>query len=142
VTIVSRAEPAEAGRVRLDKWLWASRFFKTRTLAGEAVDGGKVHLNGERVKAGRAVKPGDRLEIRRGPEVFEVLVLALSEHRGPAAAAQALYEESEAGRARREALSEQRRLFAAGLPLSSGRPDKRSRRQIIRFRDGDASDQV
>ena len=126
------------GRVRLDKWLWASRFFKTRTLASEAVDGGKVHLNGERVKAARAVQPGDRLEIRRGPEVFEVLVLALSEHRGPAAAAQALYEESEASRTRREALAEQQRLLAASLPRTSGRPDKRSRRRIIRFTDGDA----
>jgi ribosome-associated heat shock protein Hsp15 len=137
VTIVSRAEPAGAGRVRLDKWLWASRFFKTRTLASEAVDGGKVHLNGERVKAGRALKPGDRLEIRRGPEVFEVLVLALLEHRGPAAVAQTLYEESEASRTRREALAEQQRLLAASLPRTTGRPDKRSRRRIIRFTDAD-----
>jgi ribosome-associated heat shock protein Hsp15 len=131
-----RQQDSGDGRVRLDKWLWASRFFKTRTLAGEAVDGGKVHVNGERVKAARAVKPGDRLEIRRGAEVFEVRVLALSEHRGPAAAAQALYEESEASRTRREALAEQRRLLAASLPRTSGRPDKRSRRRIIRFTDG------
>lgn len=135
---MSRAEPSEAGRVRLDKWLWASRFFKTRALASEAVDGGKVHVNGERVKASRAVRPGDRLEIRRGAEVVDVRVLVLSEHRGPAAAAQTLYEESEESRARREAMAEQRRLVAAGVPRPSGRPDKRSRRRIIRFREDNA----
>jgi ribosome-associated heat shock protein Hsp15 len=129
------AEPPGASRVRLDKWLWASRFFKTRGLATEAVEGGKVHVNGGRVKAARAVKLGDRLEIRRGPEVVEVAVLALSDQRGPATTAQALYEETEASRTRRETSAEQRRQFGPSAPVSSGRPDKRSRRRIIRFRD-------
>jgi len=132
---VSRGESPESGRVRLDKWLWASRFFKTRALATEAVEGGKVHVNGDRVKAARAVKLGDRLEIRRGAEVMEVRVLALSEHRGPAATAQALYEESADSQARREAQAEQRRMLGASMPRTAGRPEKRDRRRIIRFRD-------
>ncbi len=124
--------------MRIDKWLWASRFFKTRALATEAVDGGRVHVNGERVKAARPVKLGDRLEIRRGADLMEVRVLALSEHRGPATAAQTLYEESAASRARREEQAEQRRLLGASMPRTAGRPDKRDRRRIIRFRDAGA----
>src|SRR4030088_1292175 len=93
---VRRSGEQAAGRGGIDKWRWAARFFKTRGLASEAVDGGKVHVNGERVKAARAVRLGDRLEIRRGPEVVEVLVLSLSDRRGPATTAQALYEETEA----------------------------------------------
>ena len=103
--------------------------------ASEAVDGGRVHVNGDRVKAARPLRVDDRLEIRTGADVVEVRVLTLSQQRGPAAVAQTLYEESEASRARREALAEQRRLAPAGAPRTSGRPDKRSRRQIIRFRD-------
>jgi len=132
---MSPADPADGGRVRLDKWLWAARFFKTRGLATEAVDGGKVHVNGERVKAARPVKLGDRLEIRRGPELMEVRVVAVSDHRGPATAAQALYEESADSRARREEQSAQRRLLGASVARPAGRPDKRDRRRIIRFRD-------
>jgi ribosome-associated heat shock protein Hsp15 len=94
----------------VDKWLWAARFFKTRSLASEAVDGGKVHVNGDRVKAARALRQGDRLEIRRGTEQLEVVVLVLSEQRGPATAAQALYEETEASVTRREAQAATRRL--------------------------------
>jgi ribosome-associated heat shock protein Hsp15 len=132
---MSPADRLDGGRVRLDKWLWAARFFKTRGLATEAVDGGKVHVNGERVKAARPVKLGDRLEIRRGPELMEVRVLAVSDHRGPATAAQALYEESAGSRARREEQAAQRRLLGAGMARPAGRPDKRDRRRIIRFRD-------
>jgi len=124
-----------AGRVRLDRWLWAARLFKTRALAGEAVDGGLVHLNGERVKAAHAVRPGDRLEVRRGGERLELVVRALAEQRGPASVAQQLYEETAASRARREAEAERRRL-AAAAPRPPGRPDKRSRRRIIRFSRG------
>ena len=135
---MSHAGTAATARVRVDKWLWAARFFKTRSLASEAVDGGRVHVNGDRVKAARPLKTGDRLEIRSGAEAYEVLVLALSEQRGPASAARALYEETEASVARRLALSEQRRMLAAGTPRSEGRPDKRSRRAIARLRRRDS----
>ncbi len=136
----ARTAPAvedEVDRLRLDKWLWAARFFKTRALASEAVDGGKVHLNGARVKPAHAVRPGDRLEIRRGFDEFEVFVRALSDMRGPAALAQALYEETEASRARREADAERRRLLAAANPRPESRPDKKSRRRIVRFTRGE-----
>jgi ribosome-associated heat shock protein Hsp15 len=112
----------------VDKWLWAARFFKTRSLATEAVEGGRVRLNGDRVKAARSLKPGDHLRVRRGPEEVELLVLALAEQRGPAAAAQALYQETEASIERRAALSEQRRLSCSATPRFKGRPDKRARR--------------
>lgn len=125
---------APADRVRVDKWLWAARFFKTRALASEAVDGGKVHVNGERVKAGRPLKTGDRLEVRRGTDALEIVVVALSEQRGPATVAQTLYEETEASLARRTAMAEQRRLLAASEPRFAGRPDKKSRRALARFK--------
>lgn len=125
--------PSDSERVRIDKWLWAARFFKTRVLAGEAVDGGKVHVNGDRVKAARPLKPGDRLEIRRGQEQFEVIVRALSERRGPASVAQELYEETESSAARRQAAAEQQRALAAATPHFEGRPDKRSRRALAKF---------
>lgn len=126
-------QPSGDDRCRLDKWLWAARFFKTRPLAVEAVEGGKVHLNGQRVKPARAVRAGDRLSIRRGQELFEITVLALSTRRGPASVAQTLYQESETSRRRREAEAEQRRLLAAGMPQPARRPDKKARRQIHRF---------
>ncbi|MBO0683150.1 MAG: RNA-binding protein [Candidatus Dormibacteraeota bacterium] len=128
----------DSERIRIDKWLWAARFFKTRSLAAEAVDGGKVHVNGDRVKAGRALRAGDRLEIRRGQEELEVIVRGLSEERGPASAAQALYEETEASAARRQQLSDQRRALAAAMPRFAGRPDKRSRRALARFKGRDS----
>src|SRR5215469_5251789 len=130
---VRQGETPEAARVRIDKWLWAARFFKTRSLAAEAVDGGKVHVNGDRVKAARSLKPGDRLTIRRGPEEVELVVVALAEQRGSAAVAEALYQETEASVARRLALAEERRMLANAEPRLSGRPDKRSRRAIVRF---------
>jgi ribosome-associated heat shock protein Hsp15 len=123
----------ETASVRLDKWLWAARFFKTRALAAEAVNGGKVHLRGQRVKAARGVKLGDCFEIRRGYERFEVVVTALAERRGSAAAAQLLYRETEASEQRRRAEAEQRRLAMLQRPRSEGRPDKKQRRQIRRF---------
>jgi ribosome-associated heat shock protein Hsp15 len=136
---VSHAEAPEPGRVRIDKWLWAARFFKTRSLATVAVDGGKVHLNGSRVRAARSLKPGDQLKIRSGLEEVEVLVLALSDRRGPAAAAQALYAETEASVTRRLALAEERRALATAAARPPGRPDKKSRRAIIRFTRGGPS---
>lgn len=123
----------DSERVRIDKWLWAARFFKTRALASEAVDGGKVHVNSDRVKAARPVKVGDRLQIRRGQEEFEVIVRALSEQRGPAPAAQELYEETETSAANRQAQADQRRAMASAMPRFGGRPDKRSRRALAKF---------
>ncbi len=122
--------------VRLDKWLWAARFFKTRGLAREAVQGGKVQLDGRRVKPARAVRAGDRLEIHKGEYAWCVEILEVSERRGPAPVAQALYEETEESRDTRERLAELRRLQRAASPVRERRPDKRSRRQIIRFRRG------
>jgi ribosome-associated heat shock protein Hsp15 len=116
--------------VRIDKWLWAARFFKTRSLASQAVAGGKVQLNGARVKPARAVKRGDRLEIHKAGFEFVVTVLELSERRGPATEARALYQESEDSMQRRQQLREQQRLAAASAPRPQTRPDKKARRQL------------
>lgn len=123
---------AEAtGRVRLDRWLWAARFFKTRALAAEAAAGGKVHVGGQRGKPSRAVRLGEILRIQRGSEEYVVTVKALSVRRGPAREAVLLYEETAESRQRREELSEQRRLQSrTGSP---GRPTKQNRRRIVRF---------
>jgi len=118
--------------VRLDRWLWAARFFKTRGLAQDAIAGGHVHLNGQRVKPARAVRPGDWLEITRGEERFTLQVVALSERRGPATTARALYEETPASIGAREAARQLRRDQAGNRPPAS-RPDKRARRRIISF---------
>ena len=121
-------------RVRIDKWLWAARFFKTRSLAAEAVTGGKVHLNGERVKAARALKPGDRLDIRKGQEEWTVVVEGLSDKRGPAREAVQLYQETPDSLRRRQETTERRRLAAFSAPRPpASRPNKKDRRQIIRF---------
>ena len=125
----------DAERTRLDRWLWYARFFKTRTLARQAVEGGRVHLGGARVKPGRAVRPGDVLEIQRGEERFEVTVLALGERRGPAPEAQGLYSESEASIARRAEAAAQRHAVRASEP-GGGRPGKRDRRRLRAFREG------
>ena len=120
-------------RIRLDKWLWAARFFKTRTLAVAAVAGGKVHAGGQRVKPAHAVRMGEVLSIQRGPDQYIVTVKALSDRRGPAKEAVLLYEESIESRERREALGEQRRLSQFGSPPPTGRPTKQDRRRIVRF---------
>jgi ribosome-associated heat shock protein Hsp15 len=116
--------------VRIDKWLWAARLFKTRSLAAQAVAGGKVQLNGARVKPARAIRSGDRLEIHKDGFEFDITVLDLSERRGPASVAQMLYRESEASMQRRQHLKEQHRLAAAGTPRPQTRPDKKARRQL------------
>ena len=115
--------------MRLDKWLWAARFFKHRKQATEAIQGGKVHLNGNRVKPSRAVQAGDMLEITRGVEEFTVIVRALAAQRGPASVAQTLYEETEESLAARTESREMRRLLAAN-PADAHRPDKRDRRKL------------
>jgi ribosome-associated heat shock protein Hsp15 len=127
-------EDTDDGRVRLDKWLWAARFFKTRSLAAEAVTGGKVQVNGERAKRARALQPGDEVRVRLGPYEHLVVVRALSARRGPAAAAAELYEERPESRAAREAMAQQLRLVHAAFVPEKGRPTKRDRREIERFR--------
>ena len=121
--------------VRLDKWLWAARFFKTRSVAREAVSGGKVHLNGNRAKPGRSLKLGDELRIQRGEEEFIITVLELSVRRGPATVARGLYEESEENRKAREQLAEARKLEHQQHATHERRPDKRQRRRIVSFKD-------
>lgn len=122
--------------VRLDRWLWAARFFKTRRLAAAAVQGGKVDVEGGRAKPGRPVKPGDRLTITKGEQRFEVIVRDVAEQRGPAKVAQSLYEETEQSRERREQVAHQRRLADAAMPRPEQRPDKRDRRRLSSFKRG------
>ena len=119
--------------VRIDKWLWAARFFKTRSMATDAVDNGKVKLNGDRVKPARGVKPGDRVEIDNGSTEWEVVVKELSDVRRAASFAQALYEETEASVERRAKTAEDRRYFREPGADIKGRPTKRDRRLIGRF---------
>ena len=130
-------ESPQAGRVRIDKWLWAARFFKTRSLAAEAIGGGKITLNGERAKPAKPVKLGDEIRVQLGQFQHVVTVRGLSERRGPASVAQTMYEETEASRAARARLAEQLRMAPAGLVYEEkGRPTKRDRREISRFRKG------
>ena len=120
-------------RVRLDKWLWAARFFEHRSLATEAVDGGKIQLNGIRVKPAKDVKIGDRVDIQIADSRYTVIVRGIAEKRGSATIAQGLYEETPESIAAREAGHEERRLAATPGADLHGRPTKRDRRQIGRF---------
>jgi ribosome-associated heat shock protein Hsp15 len=122
-----------AAPIRADVWLWAARFFKTRSLAKQAIDGGKIDLNDGTCKPAKAVHVGDVFRISRGEERLQVEVLGLSEKRGPAPVAQALYRESEASLAAREAAKAQRKLVGAMAP--PGRPDKQARRELRRLKD-------
>jgi ribosome-associated heat shock protein Hsp15 len=124
--------------VRLDLWLWAARFFKTRNLAKQAVETGKVDIGGQRAKASRAVRVGDALRVVRGEDVFEVEVRGLSDTRGPAPVAQKLYAESEASRLAREQARAQRVAERNGYRAPESRPDKRARRLIRALGDLDA----
>ncbi len=124
--------------VRLDVWLWAARFFRTRSLAKQAVETGKVDVAGQRPKSSRAVRVGEALQISRGDEVFEIEVRGLSEMRGPAPVAQQLYAESEASRARRAELRLQRAAAKNGYQPPGHKPDKRARRLIRALGDLDA----
>jgi len=121
---------------RLDKWLWAARFFKTRSMAREAVAGGKVQLNGNRAKPGRTLNTGDELRIQRGEDVYTITVVELTGTRGPAAVAATLYEESEENRQQREKLAAERKLAHEQHASRERRPDKRQRRKLIRFKSG------
>lgn len=124
----------DMAEVRADVWLWAARFFKTRSLAKQAIDGGKIDVNGGGCKPAKLLHVGDVLRIGRGEERLEVEVLALADRRGPAGTAQALYRESEASRAAREAQRTQRRLL--GMQAPAQRPDKHARRALRRLKDG------
>jgi ribosome-associated heat shock protein Hsp15 len=126
-------EKARLDTMRIDKWLWAARFFKTRSLATQAIDNGRVKLNGERVKPAREVKPGDRLDVHLGDADWTLTVRALAMQRGPAPVAQALYEENPASHARRQQQMGERKLAASPATAIKGRPTKRDRRQIHRF---------
>jgi ribosome-associated heat shock protein Hsp15 len=121
-------------RVRLDKWLWATRFYKTRSLAAEAIAGGKVQVNGERVKRAKPLQVGDDVRIRQGPYEHQILVRELSEHRGPAAEAVRLYEEKPASRAAREAMALQLKSLHSAFVPERGKPTKKDRREINRLK--------
>jgi ribosome-associated heat shock protein Hsp15 len=124
----------EDGRVRLDKWLWAARFFKTRALAAEAVEGGKVQVNGDRPKRARPLQVGDEIRVRLGPYEHTITVRALSARRGPASEAAGLYEETAASRTAREALAIQLKSLHAVFGPDKGRPSKKDRRDIQRLK--------
>jgi ribosome-associated heat shock protein Hsp15 len=119
--------------LRIDKWLWFVRFFRSRSLASAAVDGGRVHLNGARVKASHAVRVGDRLEITREHESWDIRVLAIASRRGPATEAALCYEESPESKARREGERARRKLAGGAPPRPPKRPDKRGRRELLRL---------
>jgi ribosome-associated heat shock protein Hsp15 len=120
--------------VRIDKWLWAARFFKSRSLAARACELGRIQSNHQPVKPAREIHVGDMLQITNDSGDFEVKVLALSEVRGPAAVAKTLYEETEQSRALRQKAAEERKLMRDYAPAPVGRPSKRDRRRIIQFR--------
>lgn len=130
------ADDAE-DRVRLDKWLWAARFFKTRALAAEAIAGGKVEVNGDDVKRARPVRVGDQVRVRLGPYEHHVSVRALSGRRGPAAEAALLYEETAGSREARERLAWQLKHASPLFVHDKGRPTKKDRREIERMKDRD-----
>ena len=121
--------------VRIDKWLWAARFFKTRALASRACELGRIQANHQPAKAAREVKVGDMLQIKTEGGDFQVEVLTLSEVRGPAAVAQTLYRETEASKELRQKVKEERKAMMNFSPAPAGRPSKRDRRRIIQFRE-------
>ncbi len=130
----SRSGP---GIARLDRWLFAVRLFKSRSLAAEAVNGGKVHVNGSRVRPSHSVRPGDLVSFNRGAVDFECLVAAIAQRRGPAREAVACYTETDASRMRREEYAQRMRLAAARAPRPEGRPGKHDRRELRRLRGRD-----
>ena len=131
----TRANDSGAG-VRLDKWLWAARFYKTRALAAEAVAGGKVEVNGRAVKRSKVLEVGDRIRIRQPPFEHQIVVRLLSERRGPAAEAATLYEETPASREARERLATQIRAERQIYTPAKGRPTKKDRRDLAKLKDG------
>ena len=128
-------ETTPSEKMRLDKWLWAARFFKTRSLATQAIEQGRVKLNGDRIKPAREIRPQDRLEIQLGDHVWMLTVRALSMQRGPAPVAQQLYAEAPDSIARRQQQASEHKLSVNPAAAITGRPTKRDRRQIHRFTD-------
>ncbi len=124
--------------IRLDLWLWAARFYKTRSIAKQAIDTGKVDVNGQRVKPSRGVRVGDAMRVMRGDEVFEIAVAGLSDQRGPASVAQTLYVESEESKTRRAEVIAVARASRTGYRAPESKPDKRARRLIRALGDIDA----
>lgn len=124
----------ESSRVRLDKWLWAARFYKTRALAVDAIDAGRIEVNGERSKRARLVQAGDRIRIRMGPYEHIVTVKGVSERRGPAPVAAKLYEEDAESRKQREVMAAHVKAMNANTGYESGRPTKKDRRDIAKIR--------
>ncbi len=123
-------------RVRLDKFLWAARFYKTRSISTEAIDGGKVRVNGDRVKPAKEVKAGDRIDLRAGDSEYTILVKALADKRGSAEIARTLYDETPESVAARIAATEKRRRFSDPSEEIFARPTKKDRRSLDRFRGG------
>jgi len=126
----------QANSPRLDKWLWAARFYKTRAIAKEMINGGKVHYNGQRAKSSRQVELGAVIKLRQGYDDKELIVIKLSEHRQKSEVAQTLYEETQASITKRQAYSEARRLNVLNNPAPDRKPDKKQRRQLIRLKEG------
>lgn len=126
--------PENHPTVRLDSWLWAARFFKTRTLAAEAVDGGKVDVNGDRAKRSKAVKVGDAIGLRQGPYHYQLRVTGLADRRGPASVAATLYQEDATSLAARQALAAKLKLQAPIFFEGAGRPTKKQRREIDKWK--------
>jgi ribosome-associated heat shock protein Hsp15 len=134
VELAEGSRVTQPTRIRLDRWLWAARFFKTRALAAAAIAGGQVELNGARAKRAKPLAVGDRLRIRRGPFEYLVVVRALVQQRVPTAAAATLYDEDPEGKRRRERLAEQLRVAPSLRYEGKGRPTKKDRREIERLR--------
>ena len=136
-SLVCGMTESDDSKIRLDKWLWAARFYKTRSLAAEAIAGGKVQVNGERVKRAKPMQVGDEVRIRLGPYEHQIVVRELSDRRGPAPEATRLYEEKAASRAAREALALQLKSLHAAFIPERGRPTKKDRREINRLKGRD-----
>lgn len=126
--------------VRLDKWLWAARFYKTRAIARDMVEGGKVHYNGQRAKPGKIMESGAEITLRQGEDERTVVALTLTIQRGPASVAQTLYQETAQSVAKREKLAAARKLNANNMPHPDRRPDKKERRNLIKFKYGASGD--
>ena len=121
--------------IRLDKWLWAARFYKTRSIAKAMIEGGKVHYNGQRAKVSKAVEIGATLKLRQGNEEKEIVVTALSDQRRGASEAQLLYQETEKSVKQREAIAFVRKANALSMPHPDRRPNKKERRELVKFKD-------
>lgn len=128
------SQERDEGRTRLDKWLWAARFYKTRGLAAEAIAGGKVQVNGDRAKRARPLQVGDEVRVRQGPYEYLVIVRELSDRRGPASQAAGLYQETPESREARERLAIQLKTLHAAFIPDRGRPTKRDRRELDKLR--------